>query len=76
MCSVLGTLLIVLGLYMVLWGKGREPAKVGEMPSDEPEQDEHINVVIDSDHQCPQNSALATINSAQEQKLRVGPPIL
>jgi hypothetical protein len=57
---------------MVLWGKAREPAKVGEMPSDhEPEGDEHINVVIDSNHQCPQNSTLATADSALEPKLRV-----
>ncbi|KAG1327962.1 WAT1-related protein [Cocos nucifera] len=33
--SVLGAVLMVTGLYMVLWGKGREAAKVGELPADE-----------------------------------------
>jgi hypothetical protein len=61
---------------MVLWGKAREPAKVGEMPNDEHEGDERINVVIDSDRQCPQNSALATSDSSLEPKLRVVTPII
>ncbi|XP_008785911.2 WAT1-related protein At1g25270-like [Phoenix dactylifera] len=40
--SVLGAVLIVIGLYMVLWGKGREAAaKVGELPADE-----SIDVII------------------------------
>ncbi|OAY75860.1 WAT1-related protein [Ananas comosus] len=42
--SVLGAVLIVVGLYMVLWGKGREAAKVGELPQEEAT----VQVVIDS----------------------------
>ncbi|KAG1327963.1 putative WAT1-related protein [Cocos nucifera] len=41
--SVLGAVLIVIGLYIVLWGKGREAAKVGELPADE-----SIDVIIAS----------------------------
>ncbi|XP_072999749.1 WAT1-related protein At1g25270-like [Typha latifolia] len=41
--SILGAALIVVGLYVVLWGKGREAAKVGELPVDE-----SIQVIIDS----------------------------
>ncbi|KAF3336604.1 WAT1-related protein [Carex littledalei] len=74
--SVIGTFLIVLGLYMVLWGKGREPAKVGEMPSDEHEGDEQINVVIDSN--SARNSVSAIIDSPRgtNLNLRVIPPII
>ncbi|XP_010911986.1 WAT1-related protein At1g25270 isoform X2 [Elaeis guineensis] len=39
--SVLGAVLIVIGLYIVLWGKGREAAKVGELSADE-----SIDVII------------------------------
>ncbi|KAJ1695837.1 hypothetical protein LUZ63_012535 [Rhynchospora breviuscula] len=74
--SVLGTFLIVLGLYMVLWGKGREPAKVGEMPSEEQEDDYQINVIIDSSHECRRDGGTAIVDCEQEPKLRVGPPII
>lgn len=63
---------------MVLWGKGREPAKVGEMPSDEHEGDDQINVVIDSNHQSARNSVSAIIDSPRgtNLNLRIIPPII
>lgn len=63
---------------MVLWGKGREPAKVGEMPIDEHEGDEQINVVIDSNHQSARNSVSAIIDSPRgtNLNLRVIPPVI
>lgn len=55
--SALGAVLIVVGLYAVLWGKGRETAatvaKVGEMPADEEdENDRRVDVVVQLPSTC------------------------
>lgn len=63
MNSVLGGVLIVVGLYMVLWGKGREAAKVGELPQEEATV---VEVVIDSP---ANNIAAAVAQHQQEEKL-------
>ncbi|XP_039123570.1 WAT1-related protein At1g25270-like [Dioscorea cayenensis subsp. rotundata] len=44
--SVLGAVLIVLGLYIVLWGKGREAAKITEASSTDHDS---IHVIV---HEC------------------------
>lgn len=47
--SILGALLIVLGLYFVLWGKGKEMKKMAQlMPSTSPPQIEPIEIKVDS----------------------------
>jgi len=40
-CSIIGAVLIVIGLYIVLWGKGKEAVKVAELPANE-----NLDVVI------------------------------
>ncbi|OEL17112.1 hypothetical protein BAE44_0021869 [Dichanthelium oligosanthes] len=51
--STLGTALIIMGLYAVLWGKGHETAadvaKIGELPTDE---DGRIDVVVQLPSTC------------------------
>ncbi|GLT85967.1 hypothetical protein SLE2022_041320 [Rubroshorea leprosula] len=47
--SVLGAVLIVLGLYMVLWGKGKELKKMTQlMPSTSPQITEPIDIIVKS----------------------------
>lgn len=75
--SVLGAVLVVMGLYAVLWGKGRETAseaaKVGELPDDQ----EPIDVVVQRPpSSCAQQQAAeapprdsATTTGAQSEEL-------
>ncbi|KAJ0971983.1 hypothetical protein J5N97_019942 [Dioscorea zingiberensis] len=44
--SVLGAVLIVLGLYIVLWGMGRETAKVTEITQESVHSDHHASIEI------------------------------
>ncbi|GLT30406.1 hypothetical protein SLA2020_052070 [Shorea laevis] len=45
--SVLGAVLIVLGLYIVLWGKGKELKKMTQlMPSMSPQITEPIEIIV------------------------------
>ncbi|GLT56368.1 hypothetical protein SLA2020_294120 [Shorea laevis] len=47
--SVLGAVLIVLGLYIVLWGKGKELKKMTQlMPSTSPQITEPIGIIVTS----------------------------
>ncbi|GLT64936.1 hypothetical protein SLA2020_373970 [Shorea laevis] len=47
--SVLGAVLIVLGLYIVLWGKGKELKKMTQlMPSTSPQITEQIEIIVTS----------------------------
>ncbi|XP_062183747.1 WAT1-related protein At1g68170-like [Phragmites australis] len=78
--SALGAVLIVMGLYAVLWGKGRETAteaaKVGELPEDD--DGERIYVVVHRPSSCaqqiqpdqPRDSA-ATVQSSEEDKRKL-----
>ncbi|KAF8664157.1 hypothetical protein HU200_054905 [Digitaria exilis] len=56
--SALGAVLIVMGLYAVLWGKGREMAagvaKVGELPADDEEDngDRRVDVAVQLPSTC------------------------
>nr|CAB3454866.1 unnamed protein product [Digitaria exilis] len=56
--SALGAVLIVVALYAVLWGKGREAAaavaKVGELPADEEDGDVSISIPRSEEDLCKQ----------------------
>ncbi|KAJ3681501.1 hypothetical protein LUZ60_015990 [Juncus effusus] len=57
--SVLGAILIVIGLYMVLWGKGKEAVKLSESEVEQRPDNAHIiHVVIDSSHHNAQATVL------------------
>ncbi|XP_042495831.1 WAT1-related protein At1g25270-like [Macadamia integrifolia] len=45
--SIVGAMLIVVGLYMVLWGKGKEMEKMSQlMPSKSSREGDQINIVV------------------------------
>ncbi|KAL6651660.1 hypothetical protein ACP70R_010585 [Stipagrostis hirtigluma subsp. patula] len=79
--SALGAVLIVMGLYAVLWGKGRETAaeaaKVGELPADDDDSG-RIDVVVQLPGGCAQQPAeqqprdsAATAQSSEEDKWKL-----
>ncbi len=59
-CSIIGAVLIVLGLYLVLWGKGEEMKEASQLvpspttvcpPKSQQHQHHNINIQIDQiDH--------------------------
>ncbi|KAJ3681500.1 hypothetical protein LUZ60_015989 [Juncus effusus] len=55
--SVLGAILIVIGLYMMLWGKGKEAAKLRESNAGQRTDSGHIHLIIDSSHHSAQTGS-------------------
>ncbi|XP_019461148.1 PREDICTED: WAT1-related protein At3g30340-like isoform X1 [Lupinus angustifolius] len=46
--SVIGSVLVMIGLYILLWGKSKDMQNVEEMKEQEPHQIQHITVSCDS----------------------------
>ena len=76
--SALGSVLIVCGLYTVLWGKGKEMKRISQlMPSDIARESEAIEIVVTSkpvDDESGHNNINSNLNVANsEDSSKIGP---